>query len=393
MKKIGVVTATRAEYGLLRNIIKWIHKDEDLQLVLIVTGTHLEKLYGSTVSEIEKDGFPISYKIDIKTIGNEPLDIVNSMSIAQYEFGRIYGNEGLDMLLVLGDRYELIPICSSAMIFQVPIAHISGGEITQGAIDDAVRHCITKMSYLHFPACEEYGKRLIQLGEEPGRIYNFGDLGTENIFNTKYMSKEELSESLHMDLLKPYVIVTCHPVTLENESGGKQINEVLGAIEEMDMYQYIITKSNADLGGQMINKALENFCRNHRNALLFSSLGSLRYISGIKYCEFVLGNSSSGLYEVPALRKPTVNIGNRQKGRIMAESVINCRADKVQIIKAMKQAASREFAELISNMELPFQGENTAYRIVKQIKHVLYNEVINLDKKFYDININKAEWS
>lgn len=390
MKKIGVVTATRAEYGLLRNIIKQIHKEEGLQLVLIVTGTHLEKSYGSTVSEIEKDGFPISYQIDIKSIGNEPLDIVNSMSIAQYEFGRIYRKENLDMLLVLGDRYELMPICSSAMIFQVPIAHISGGEITQGAIDDTVRHCITKMSYLHFPACETYEKRLIQLGEEPGRIYNFGDLGTENIFNTKYMSKEELSESLHMDLSKPYVIVTCHPVTLEHGNDEKQLSEVLRAIDEMDMYQYIFTKSNADLGGQMINKALENFCLNHQNAFLFSSLGSLRYISGIKYCEFVLGNSSSGLYEVPALRKPTVNIGNRQKGRIMAKSVINCKADKDQIIKAMKQAVSKEFAEIISNMELPFQGENTAYRIVKQIKQALYHEKINLDKKFYDI-MNRDE--
>lgn len=391
VKKIGIVTATRAEYGLLRNIIGLINQDDQLKLILIVTGTHLEEFYGNTVSEIESDNVFIAYKVDIHAIGNNSLDIVNSMSIAQKKIGEIYNLEKLDILLVLGDRYELLPICSSAMIFHIPIAHISGGEVTEGAIDDVVRHCITKMSYLHFPACEVYRKRLIQLGEDPNRIFNYGDLGIENIYNTKYLTKEELSEELKIDLEKPYVIVTFHPVTLEYDNEIEQLNELLSALEVMDNYQYIITKSNADLGGQVINTSLENYCISHENAFLFASLGSVRYISAIKYCEFVLGNSSSGLYEVPALRKPTINIGNRQKGRIMAKSIINCKTNKGDIIRAMNQAKNPDFLNNVQRMDIPFTGDHTSYKIVKQIKNILEKEPINLKKRFYDVSFSIEE--
>lgn len=388
MNKIGVVTATRAEYGLLRNIIRLIHQDESLELILLVTGTHLESFYGNTISEIEADNIPIAHKVYINAIGNNSLDIVNSMSTAQKKFGEIYEKEQLDMLLVLGDRYELIPICSSAMIFQIPIAHISGGEITEGAIDDVVRHCITKMSYLHFPACETYKNRLIQLGEGPDRIFNYGDLGIENILNTNYMSKEELEEDLQINLEKPYAIVTFHPTTLEKGSETGQLSEILEAIEERDEYQYIFTKSNADLGGKAINIILEGFCQKHDNAFLFSSLGSRRYLSAIKYCTFVLGNSSSGLYEVPALRKPTINVGNRQKGRIAAKSVINCKPDKNDILAAIKQAGREDFLKEIQDMEIPFTGDNTSGKIVEQIKKALNNRCIDLKKHFYDVKFN-----
>lgn len=387
MKKICIVTTTRADYGLFRRIIKLINQDSKLNLLLVVTGTHLEDKYGNTIEEIEFDNFSISYKINMNMSKNKEIDIINSMAIAQKKFGKIYEKEKPDLLLILGDRYELIPICSSAMIFKIPIAHISGGEVTKGAIDDVVRHCITKMSYVHFPACEIYRKRIIQLGENPENIFNYGDLGVENIKKMKYLTKQELGETLDIDLSMPYVLLTFHPTTLENRNEVEHLNQILLAIEEMDMYQYIITKSNADLGGEMINKMLERYCETHNNAFLFSSLGSKKYISAIKYCEFVLGNSSSGFYEVPALRKPTINIGNRQSGRIKLESIINCEPKKEAIIHATKIIKNNEFLKKIENMVIPYDGNNTSSRIVQKIKEILYDKEINLEKEFFDIHI------
>lgn len=391
MKKICVVTSTRAEYGVLKNLIEYLDKDEFLELCLVVTGTHLVNEFGMTVNEILENGHMISEKIEILMSSNTPTAISKTMGMASIAFSEMFQRQKPDMLVIVGDRYELLPICSSAMIFHIPIAHISGGEVTEGAIDDVVRHCITKMSYLHFPACEVYRKRLIQLGEDPNRIFNYGDLGIENIYNTKYLTKEELSEELNIDLEKPYVIVTFHPVTLEYDNEIEQLNELLSALEVMDNYQYIITKSNADLGGQVINTILENYCISHENAFLFASLGSVRYISAIRYCEFVLGNSSSGLYEVPALRKPTINIGNRQKGRIMAESIINCKTYKGDIIRAMNQAKNPEFLNNVQRMDIPFTGDHTSYKIVKQIKDILEKEPINLKKRFYDVSFSIEE--
>lgn len=387
MKTICIVTATRAEYGLLRNIIKIISKDSKLELLLIATGTHLEEMYGKTLTEIEQDNIKISYKVDIHVIGKTPYDIADSMSTAQKEFARIFEKETPDMLLVLGDRYELIPICSTAMIFQIPIAHISGGEITEGAIDDAIRHCLTKMSYLHFPACEEYKNRIIQLGEEPDRVFNYGDLGIENVLTTDFMKKEELAKSLALDLSIPYAIVTYHPVTLEKDEEGNQIQEILKALTEVNSYQYIITKSNNDMGGAFINQVLEEYCKKNKHAHLFSSLGSKRYLSAIKYCAFVIGNSSSGLYEVPALYKPTINIGNRQNGRIKANSIIDCIPKKEEIIKAIYQTQDKIFLDNMSQMEVPFQGNKTSYKIVEKIKEFLYNDKINLQKHFYNLSL------
>lgn len=387
MKKICIVTTTRADYGLFRRIIKLINQDSKLNLLLVVTGTHLEDKYGNTIEEIEFDNFPISYKINMNMSKNKEIDIINSMAIAQKKFGKIYEKEKPDLLLILGDRYELIPICSSAMIFKIPIAHISGGEVTKGAIDDVVRHCITKMSYVHFPACEIYRKRIIQLGENPENIFNYGDLGVENIKKMKYLTKQELGEILNIDLSIPYVLLTFHPTTLEDGNEVEHLNQILLAIEEMDRYQYIITKSNADLGGEIINKMLERYCETHNHVFLFSSLGSKKYISAIKYCEFVLGNSSSGFYEVPALRKPTINIGNRQSGRIKLESIINCEPKKEAIIHATKIIKNNEFLKKIENMVIPYDGNNTSSRIVQKIKEILYDKEINLEKEFFDINI------
>lgn len=384
MKKICIVTATRAEYGLLKNMIRIIDRDKELQLVLVVTGTHLEEKYGMTINEIKQDGYKIAYQIPMKIVGEQALDIAISMNILQKEFTYICEKEQLDLLIVLGDRYELLSLCSVAMLFKIPIAHISGGEITEGIIDDVIRHCVTKLSYLHFPACEVYRKRIIQLGEEPDRVFNYGDLGIENVLNIKLIEREELSKDLHIDLSTPYVLVTYHPVTLKDNTN--EIYELLEAISFFREYQYIITKSNGDFGGKQINGILENYCNNNKNCFFLSSLGSQRYLSAIKYCEFVLGNSSSGLYEVPAMRKPTINIGERQEGRIKAFSIIDCNSSKNDIIKAIRRAREKEFLDKIKTMNIPFAGKDTSLKIVREIKAFLNKNRVNLQKHFYDIS-------
>ncbi len=250
MKTVCVVTATRAEYGLLKNIIKLIEKDEELKLVLVATGTHLSKDFGYTVTEIREDKLPISAEIDILVEEEGGISASKTMAKAFYKFSDFFKNCKPDMLVVLGDRYELLPICACAMNEQIPISHISGGEITEGVIDDTIRHCVTKMSYLHFVSCEAYRKRVIQLGEEPSRVFNFGDVGVENICNMKLMSKSELEQEIGFCLDNPYGVVTFHPVTLEKASALKQLEELLNALKATEDMNFIITKSNGDITRQ-----------------------------------------------------------------------------------------------------------------------------------------------
>lgn len=385
MKKIvGIVTATRAEYGLLSPVINELRKyDSEIETKVIVTGTHLVSEFGETIREIQADGVKIDEKIHIIREQCQSMDEIAATALS--EFGRYFSNCKMDMLIVLGDRYELLGICTAAMLNKIPIAHLHGGEITEGAMDEYIRHAITKLSYLHFTSTEEYRKRVIQLGESPERVVCVGALGIENIVTTSLMSKDELSESIGFLLNKPYVVATYHPVTLSENNVEQQLKSFLRVIKEHGEYQYIITKANADSGGETINKLLEEFGKENENVLVVSSLGMRRYLSAVKYAEFVVGNSSSGIIEVPSLQVPTVNVGERQKGRMQAESVINCGESYEEISKAFEYAASEEAKKIAQQVINPYGDGNTSKKIVFAIKKFLKEGNIGLQKKFYDI--------
>ncbi|MCI9530814.1 MAG: UDP-N-acetylglucosamine 2-epimerase (hydrolyzing) [Lachnospiraceae bacterium] len=385
MKKICVVTATRAEYGLLRRVIQNIISDDGLELLLVVTGSHLSEKYGNTVNEIEEDGFPIAERIEILEEHATEAGICQTMGNAAIRFGEMYGRQKPDMVIVEGDRYELLSICSSAMVYGIPIAHISGGEITEGAMDDVVRHCITKMSYLHFPACEEYRRRIIQLGEEPNRVFNFGDVGVENVRKMEYLAKAELEQSMGISLDRPYASVTFHPVTLEKGSARRQTEELAAALGCFQELNFIVTMANADLQGDEINKVFQDSAQKHGNIFCYSSLGMKKYLSLIRYAEFVIGNSSSGIVEVPCFGIPTINIGDRQKGRLRADSIIDCEPQEEAIKDSIIKAMSPSFRAAASEAENPYGEGDTASSIVKTIKSFLEEGVVSQKKKFYDV--------
>lgn len=385
MKKICVVTATRAEYGVLRLLLEEIEKDKELELCLVVTGTHLSESFGRTITEIEQDGFRISEKIKILDSEDSTYGICKTMGVAMEKFGELFVRQDPDMLIVVGDRYELIPICSSAMVCGIPIAHISGGELTEGAIDDAIRHSVTKMSYLHFPGCEEYRKRIIQLGESPDRVFNYGDIGVENVKKMNYFSIEELEKDLGISLKEKYSCVTFHPVTLEKHSAKRQTEALIEAMARYSDIKFIVTLSNADLDGEKINNMLIHAASEKNNIFCYESLGIRRYLSLVKNAGFVLGNSSSGIIEVPCFGIPTINIGDRQKGRLRAESVIDCEPTYEAITKSIKLALSEEFRYKAKRASNPYGEGDTSEKIVKTIKQFLYDNKIDLKKSFYDL--------
>lgn len=388
LKKVAVVTATRAEYGILKNVIERIEKSEQLELCLMVTGTHLAAEYGMTVQEIEQDGYPIAERIDVLLSSDSPVSVSKTMGLVMISFAEAFERQKPDCLVVLGDRYELLAVCSAAMNAGIPIAHISGGETTQGAIDESVRHCITKMSYLHFPACETYRRRIIQLGEEPERVYNFGDVGVEAVRMIPEMTKTELEQSIDFALDKPYMSVTFHPVTLEVYEAEKQMRELLGALEEIDDMKFIFSKANADAGGRKMNELMEAFVAEHDNCVVFASLGIRRYINLLRYSDGIVGNSSSGIVEAPSLGIPTVNIGNRQKGRLQADSIINCKPDKADILAAVSRSQTALFKDQAKHTVNPYGDGNTSERIVQTITEYLYQDKIHLEKKFYDVHFD-----
>ena len=383
MKKVAVVTATRAEYGILRPLIMKLEAEPEIELQLLVTGTHLSEKYGNTQNEIEKDELPIYVKFPILEDGNTAYDVSCTIANAIREFADYFSHEHPDLLIVLGDRTEMLGICCAAMNERIPIAHLHGGELTEGAVDDCVRHALTKMSYLHFPASEEYRKRIIQLGENPDRVFNVGALGVENILKTSLFSYKEICESVGIPQGKKYVVVTFHPVTLEVGSAAGQVESLIKAMCQRDEYFYLITKANADVGGELVNTRFEAYCQSVPNAKLVASLGMQRYLSAVKYSSFVLGNSSSGIIEAPALGVPTVNIGDRQKGRLMADTIIQCGTSTEEIVAAMKMASVIE--PCISNL---YGDGNTSEKIISVIKAFLYDNKINLKKKFYDVEFS-----
>lgn len=386
MKRIGIMTGTRAEYGLLKSLMQEINKDNDLELYLIVSGMHLSPEFGMTYQEIEEDGFEINAKVEMLLSSDSPAGISKSIGLGVIGFADEFQRADLDMLILLGDRYEALSAAISAMVMRIPIAHLHGGELTEGAIDEGIRHSITKMSYLHFTSTEEYRRRVIQLGENPERVFCVGAIGVENIKKINLMTKEELERSIHFEIDENTVIVTYHPVTLENNTVEEQFLNLLKVLDRNPKIRMIFTKANADTNGRIVNELIDKYtAQNSERACAFMSLGQKRYLSALKYCRIVIGNSSSGIIEAPSFGKPIINIGDRQKGRICADSVINCGYTQQEIQQAMETALTKEFENKASNCRNPYEKENTAANIISVIKDYLLNDKIKLKKGFYDI--------
>jgi len=388
MKKIiSILTATRAEYGLLKPIIAKLNTVEELDVRIVVTGAHLSPEFGLTYQEIEKDGFTIDEKIEILLSSDTPSSISKSMGLAMISFADYFEKLNPDLLVVLGDRYETLAVATTAMNQRIPIAHLYGGETTEGAIDESIRHAITKLSYLHFTSTDEYRKRVIQLGEHPNRAFNVGAIGIENILNEKLLLKEELGKDLQVDLSNPYAVVTFHPVTLENNSSKEQIKSLLEVCKEYKNLNFVFTKANADAEGRIINQYIDKYAKENNNVIAFTSLGMVRYLSALKYSSMVIGNSSSGLLEAPSFGIPTINIGDRQKGRIQASSIINCDPTQIGIRQALEIALSEDFIKKAKNTINPYGIGKTSNKVVEVIKEQLLDEKIDLKKKFYDCEV------
>jgi len=386
MKKICIVTGTRAEYGLLMPLIKRVYEDPELDLQLIATGMHMSPEFGLTVNLIENDGYPIADKIEILMSSDTSVGISKSIGLANISFSESFARLKPDMLVLLGDRYEIFAAATTAMIAKIPIAHLHGGETTEGAYDEAFRHSITKMSSLHFTSTEVYRQRVIQLGEAPETVFNVGAIGIENIINMDLMSKKEIESSINFKITEPLFLVTFHPVTLENNSSEIQFKALLNALEKQDG-TIIFTKANSDSDGRIINQLIDEYVMKHsKKAIAFTSMGQFRYLSAMKIAHAVVGNSSSGIIEAPSFKIPTINIGDRQKGRIQADSIINCLPNEYEIKEALKKALSPTFRESIQSMKNPNGEGEVSKRILSVIKK---NIEVNFDlkKKFFDVNI------
>ncbi|WP_323591937.1 UDP-N-acetylglucosamine 2-epimerase [Aliarcobacter butzleri] len=383
MKKICVVTGTRAEYGLLYWLLKEIEADKELELQLIVTGMHLSPEFGLTYKEIEKE-FKIDKKVEMLLSSDTSIGISKSIGLAQISFCEAFEELKPDILIVIGDRYEIFSATSTAMIARIPIVHLHGGETTEGAFDESIRHSITKMSHLHFTATEEYRNRVIQLGEHPSRVFNVGGMGIENIKRLKLLTKEEFENSIDFKLNKKNILVTFHPVTLENSTAQEQFQELLDVIDELKETNIIFTKANSDTDGRIINQMIDDYvARNFHKSVRFTSLGQLRYLSALQFVDAMVGNSSSGLLEAPSFKIGTINIGDRQKGRIKADSVIDCSANKTDIEKAFERLYSKEFQDSLQNVENQYGNGCASKKIIEVLKNVDLKNI--LKKSFYDI--------
>lgn len=369
MRNITVVTGTRAEYGLLKNIMNAINTEGSLNLQIVVTGTHLSDKYGMTINEIISDGFSIDEECPILLDYNGRDKTAREMAIAIDEFTRALCRLQTDILLILGDRYEMLAAAITAMTMGIPIAHISGGESTEGAMDEQIRHSITKLSHIHFPGSRVYADNIINMGEESWRVFDVGDPGIENIKNTNFMTKDELNEFLGFEIDGNTLLVTYHPVTLEIEDVGNQIKNLTIALDKIDN-NIIITYPNADNGGDKIIAELEKFAVGKHNIHLYKSLGSLKYLSIMKSCGAIIGNSSSALVEAPFLKKPVVNIGNRQNGRLIAENIIQCTNKSRDISNAINMALSDEFLNIAKKTKSLYGEGETSFEIIKILKDI-----------------------
>lgn len=382
MRKICIVTGTRAEWGLLTRLAALIKASPDMELQIIATNMHLSKRYGLTYKEIEADGFEIDYRVPMDVDGiDSPATTVKSMSKAMAGFADAYQALKPDLLVVLGDRYEILIAVSAALIFKIPVAHLHGGEITQGAYDDAIRHAITKMSHLHFTSTEQYRQRVISMGETPEHVFNVGAIGVDNIKQIPLWSLEDTEQSLGgFKLNKSTILVTYHPVTLENNTAEQQIGELLAALDALPQLRVVFTMPNSDTGNQIIAERIEQWCSNNAaRAVWFTSLGLVRYLSTLQYIGAVVGNSSSGIIEVPSFGIPTLNIGNRQKGRIAAASVVNCCPTADDIVKNLLTLIEKK-STFAAN---PYERPSTAQDIISVLSSTDLQRLT--EKHFYNI--------
>ena len=384
MRKICVVTGSRAEYGLLSRLMRLIQEDSELTLQIIATNMHLSPEFGLTYKEIEKDGFKIDKKVVMLLSSDTANATTKSVGLATIGFADAYEDLKPDLLLRLGDRYDILAAVMAALFFKIPVAHLHGGEITEGAYDDPIRHSITKMSHLHFASTEEYRSRIIQLGEEPTRAYNVGAIGIDNIRHLRLMSRQELEASLNFKLGEKCVLVTFHPTTLGSQSSKEQTQSLLQALKSIDDLRIIFTSSNSDAEGRIIMQMITQFVEENTNrSIVYPSLGQTRYLSALQFVDAVVGNSSSGIIEVPTFGIPTLNIGDRQTGRLKAQSILDCDSTSKEIIKKLKIILSPEFKESCKKAKNPYEKENTAIEIYTIIKNYPLGSLIQ--KRFYNI--------
>jgi len=383
MRKICVITGSRAEYGLLRWVMQGIKDDPALKLQVLATGMHLSREFGLTYREIEKDGFRIDRKVKMLTGSDTPVGIAKSMGKGLIGFADVLNELRPDLIVVLGDRFEILSAVAAALIARIPVAHLHGGELTEGAFDEAIRHSITKMSHLHFVANEEYRRRVIQLGEQPQRVLTVGGLGIDNICRLKLLKRKELEAVLDFKLGKKNLLITFHPVTLQRDAGVKQMVELLNALGKIKDTKLIFTLPNVDTSSRKFIKMIKQFVVRHPNARVYPSLGQLGYLSCVANVDGVVGNSSSGLAEVPSFRKGTINIGDRQQGRLQASSVISCQATRQSIANAIMRLYSRDFQARLSQVRNPYGTGGASDKVVKTLKHCSLNGITK--KAFYDL--------
>jgi GDP/UDP-N,N'-diacetylbacillosamine 2-epimerase (hydrolysing) len=385
-RKVCVITGSRADYGLLRWVMKAIMGEPTLTLQVIATGMHPYPEFGSTYQEIESDGIVIDRTLEILFRSNTQVEISKSMGIGMAGIADALDDLRPDLVVVLGDRFEIFAAVAAALVARIPIAHIHGGELTEGSFDDALRHSITKMSHLHFVSAEEYRNRVLQLGESPDRVLNVGGLGVENIRKSNLLSKRALEESMEFRFRGLNLLVSFHPVTLESDSGLNQAYELLDALEHYPKTGLLFTLSNADTGGEKINELIKNFVETHENAIAFASLGSTRFLSCMKYVDGIVGNSSSGILEAPTFQIGTIDIGNRQLGRIKAKSVISCEPKSTEIQAAIKKMYSTNFIRMLKSAESPFGNGGASRKIVDAIVSTDFEGL--LVKHFVDFKVD-----
>jgi GDP/UDP-N,N'-diacetylbacillosamine 2-epimerase (hydrolysing) len=384
-RRFCVITGTRAEYGLLRWIMQGIKDDPELTLQVIATGTHLSPEFGLTYREIEQDGFAIDCKVEMLTSSDTVVGIAKSMGLGLIGFGDVLSELKPDLILVLGDRFEIFAAVAAALVARIPVAHLHGGEATEGAIDEAMRHAITKMSHLHFVAAEEYRQRVVQLGEQPDRVFLVGGMGVDSIRRLKLLDRAELEASIDFKLGKRNLMITFHPVTLEAATAADQMSELLAALAVLEDTRLIFTLPNADTDGRVLIRLVEQFVAKHANARAYTSLGQLRYLSCMALVDGVVGNSSSGLAEAPSFKKGTINIGDRQRGRLQASSVINCEPNRLAIADALQRLYSAEFQASLGGVRSPYGEGGASEKVVETIKHYVFDGIVK--KAFYDLPV------
>ena len=383
-RKICIVTGTRAEYGLLRWLIDLIHNDDEILLQFVVTGMHLSPEFGLTYKQIEKDGYPILRKVETLLSSDSSVGVSKAVGLGVISFSEVFNELNPDILIVLGDRFEIFAAVSAAIFSPIVIAHIHGGESTSGAFDELIRHAITKMSHIHFTATETYRNRVIQLGEHPDRVFNSGSPAMDNISNLKLLSKKVFEKVINYRLNGKIALVTFHPTTLDYGSAEFQISELLMALDSFKELKIIFTYPNADSEGRIIKENILKFVKNNKTkSIAFPSLGQLKYLSALQFVDLVIGNSSSGIIEAPSFKVPTINIGDRQKGRTRVSSIIDTPPKKDYIAKAINLAFSESFQTELKKVQNPYGKQGSSRKIFEILRHIELKSF--LKKEFYDL--------